>query len=213
MAPVKRGRRRTRTAEVAIVGPNPAVAREAAAWLSRDFPGAHLRPLSLSGYCARRGAPLPLVLAAAGLDLAADRRFLLAARERLLWSPASGDLYDAIAGVLTHLPERRVARAQSRGPATALLLEGDLTRERARAALGSPARHWIVEHVGRVRLPLGEIETLSAQGVRWSALQEVQLLGIAARKAPPRGIFPRGTRLFRPPERVRGAPRASNRGD
>ena len=197
MLGVRKRRRKTGAGDVAIVAPTPAAARATAAWLARDLPEARLRPLSLSGYCARRGAPLPFVLASAGLDPEADRAFFLAARDRLLWAPVSGDLYDAIAGVLTHLPARRVAPALGRGPGTALLLEGELTPERARAALLSSARHWIVEHVGRVRLSLAEIEELAAQGVRWSALHPARLMGVVQGLAGLGGIFPRGTRVFR----------------
>ncbi len=202
-------RRKTTAGDVAIVAATPAIARGAAAWLAHDLPEARLRCFSLPGYCARRGVPLPLVLATAGLDRDADRAFLLVARDRLLWPPASGDLYDAIAGVLTHLPTRRVSPALGRGPGTALLLEGELTSERARAALNSSARHWIVEHVGRVRLSSAEIEALAARGVLWSALHPARLVGVAFCGAGERGIFPRGTRLFRratPVIRARRAP-------
>ncbi|MEO8190618.1 MAG: hypothetical protein ABI682_09765 [Acidobacteriota bacterium] len=200
-------RRRTEAGEVAIVAPTREVARAAAAWLKADLPEARLLPLTVAGYCGRRGAPLPLLLAAPGLDPEADRAFLIAARGRLLWPPAAGDLYDAIAGVLTHLPVQRVAPEHGRGPATALLLEGELTPERARSALRSSARHWIVEHVGRVRLGPAEIDALSNEGVRWSALQAARLVGIAIAgpSSAPRGIFPAGTRVFRAPPAVNRA--------
>lgn len=201
--------------EVAVVAPTRKVARAAAAWLHGDLPEARLHPFTIAGYCARRGAPLPMVLAAVGADPEADRAFFIAARDRLLWPPAARDLYDAIAGVLTHLPARRAAPAQSRGPATALLLEGELTPERARSALRSSARHWIVEHVGRVRLGPADIDALSNEGVRWSALQAARLVGIAITGPfnAPRGIFPAGTRVFRAPEAVNRAraPRARTR--
>lgn len=197
--------------EVAIVAASAARARSAAQWLAPAFPHARLRPLSLSGYCSRQGAPLPLVLSAAGGDREADRRFLLAARDRLLWPAASGDLYDAIAGVLTHLPARRRAPSRERGPATALLLEGKVTAERLRSALRSSARHWIVEHVGRVRLSPAEVDRLSEEGVRWSALQPARLVGIADPAGAAAGIFPRGTRIFRPPPVSRAPSRAGRR--
>ncbi|MEP6768780.1 MAG: hypothetical protein ABJC61_08930 [Acidobacteriota bacterium] len=184
--------------EVAVVAASAARARAAALWLAAALPGVRLRPFSLSGYCSRQGAPLPLVLAAAGADREADRGFLLAARERLLWPAASGDLYDAIAGVLTHLPARRRAPSRNRGPSTALLLEGSVSAERVRSALRSSARHWIVEHVGRVRLSAAEMERLADEGVRWSALQPARLVGVADPAGAASGIFPRGTRVFRP---------------
>ncbi|MEP6800954.1 MAG: hypothetical protein ABJC07_03385 [Acidobacteriota bacterium] len=204
-------RRRTTTGDVAIVAATPAIARGAAAWLARDLPAARLRPFSLPGYCARRSVPLPLVLATAGLDRDADRAFLLEARDRLLWPPAAGDLYDAIAGVLTHLLPRGATPALPPGLKTALLLEGELTRERARAALTSSARHWIVEHVGLVRLSAADLVELAGKGVSWSALHPTRLLGVASCGAGERGIFPRGTRLFQRPSPVNRARRAPRR--
>ncbi|MDQ2869712.1 MAG: hypothetical protein M3S32_03140 [Acidobacteriota bacterium] len=184
--------------EVAVVASSAARARAAAVWLAPALPESRLRPFSLSGYGSCRGNPLPLILAAAGADREADREFLLAARDRLLWPAASGDLYDAIAGVLTHLPARRRAPAGDRGPATALLLEGTVTAERVRSALRSSARHWIVEHVGRVRVSAAEMKRLSEEGVRWSALEPARLVGVADPARAARGIFPRGTPIFRP---------------
>ncbi len=203
--------------EVAVVASSAARARAVALWLAGALPNARLRPFSLSGYGSRQGTPLPLVLAAAGADREADREFLLAARSRLLWPAASGDLYDAIAGVLTHLPTRRRAPARDRGPATALLLEGRVTAERVRSALRSSARHWIVEHVGRVRLSAAEMERLAEEGVRWSALEPARLVGVADPADASGGIFSRGTRIFRPAPlsapsgSVSGAPSRSGR--
>lgn len=184
--------------DVAVVAPAPASARRAATSLKRQMPAARLLPLSLAQYRVRRGAPLPVILAPAGADEASDRRFLETARNRILWEPAPADLYAAIAGVLTHLPERRRPRRAKEGePATALLLEGAITGARARAALASPARHWIVEHVGRVRLSGADLESLSVAGVRWSVLQPVVFLGIADRTGGARRLFPRATHIWR----------------
>ncbi len=186
------------TGDVAVVAPVPASARKTAAALKRQMPAARLVPLSLAQYCIRRAAPLPIILAPAGADEASDRRFLETARNRILWEPVPADLYAAIAGVLTHLPERRRQRRAKEGePATGLLLEGAVTFARARAALTSPARHWIVEHVGRVRLSGADLESLSIAGVRWSVLQPVVLLGIADRTGGARRLFPRATRIWR----------------
>ncbi|MFN2632256.1 MAG: hypothetical protein ABR610_02460 [Thermoanaerobaculia bacterium] len=202
--------------EVAVVASSAARARAAALWLAAALPDARLRPFSLSGYGSRQSAPLPLVLAGAGADRDADRGFFLAARDRLLWPAASGDLYDAIAGVLTHLPARR-APARDRGPSTALLLEGNVTADRVRLALRSSARHWIVEHVGRVRLSAAEMERLAEEGVRWSALEPARLVGVADPADASGGIFSRGTRIFRPAPlsapsgSVSGAPSRSGR--
>ena len=90
---------------------------------------------------------------------------------------------------------RRTSTPRSRKPSpdteagdlsTALLLEGDVDAERARAALASPVRRWIVEHPGRVRLSARDLGRLRAHGVTWSALEPVRLLGLAvcARTGP-----------------------------
>lgn len=90
-------------------------------------------------------------------------------------------MYAAIEGVITGLPRRR-QRPSPPAPgdfATALLLEGEVGPDRARAALASPVRRWIVEHAGRVRLSRKELERLRDSGVEWSALEPVRLLGVA----------------------------------
>lgn len=186
-----------------MVSATPSSARWAAAALASEFPSARLRPLSLAQYRARRGMPFPAILAPAGADRASDRRFLEAARARIFWKPAPEDLYAAIAGVLTDLPERRGRESApdpneyKQEPASALLLEGAITPARARAALASPARHWIVEHVGKVRLSGAQLASLSKAGVRWSVLHPARLLAIADRTGCARSLFPRGTRIWR----------------
>ena len=186
-----------------MVSATPASARSAAAALAPEFPSARLRAFSLAQYRARRGMPLPAILAPAGADRASDRRFLEAARAGILWKPAPQDLYAAIAGVLTDLPERRGRESapdpnmHTHEPASALLLEGAITPARARAALASPARHWIVEHVGKVRLSGAQLASLSRAGVRWSVLHPARLLAIADRTGCARRLFPRGTRIWR----------------
>jgi hypothetical protein len=203
--------------DVAVVSATPASARSAAAALAPEFPSARLLPLSLAQYRARRGVPLPAILAPAGADRASDRRFLEAARARILWKPAPQDLYAAIAGVLTDLPERHDREGapdfqkhqhkhkhkhehrhkHKHEPVSALLLEGAITPERARAALASPARHWIVEHVGKVRLSGAQLASLSRAGVQWSVLHPARVLAIADRTGCARSLFPRGMRIWR----------------
>jgi hypothetical protein len=186
--------------DVAVVSATPASARSAAAALAPEFPSARLLPLSLAQYRARRGVPLPAILAPAGADRASDRRFLEAARARILWKPAPQDLYAAIAGVLTDLPERRREKRpdpHKHEPVSALLLEGAITPARARAALASPARHWIVEHVGKVRLSGAQLASLSRAGVQWSVLHPARVLAIADRTGCARSLFPRGTRIWK----------------
>ena len=183
-----------------MVSATPASARSAAAALAPEFPSARLLPLSLAQYRARRGVPLPAILVPAGANRASDRRFLEAARARILWKPAPQDLYAAIAGVLTDLPERRREKRpdpHKHEPVSALLLEGAITPARARAALASPARHWIVEHVGKVRLSGAQLASLSRAGVQWSVLHPARVLAIADRTGCARNLFPRGTRIWR----------------
>jgi hypothetical protein len=67
------------------------------------------------------------------------------------------------------------------GRRTALLLEGDVTPERARAAAAGPApRHWIAERVQRVRIGEPLLEELRRLGIRWSVLEPVEVVAVAA---------------------------------
>src|SRR5450432_137632 len=91
--------------DVAVVAFRLPVARRAAITLRARMPAARLLPMTAPQYL-RRSPPLPLVLAVEGEDPEADRRFLENARDRLLWPPPGGDLYDALSGVLTSLPPR-----------------------------------------------------------------------------------------------------------
>jgi len=166
--------------EVAVVASSRAGARSAARALAARLPRARLRPLSQGEYLETEPL-LPVILASSESDRSARRRFFDEARRRLLWSAPSSDLYAAIEGVITRLPRRR-QRSSSSGAgdlATALLLEGEVGPGRAQAALASPVRHWIVEHPGRVKLPPSELARLREQGVTWSALEPVRLLGVA----------------------------------
>ena len=47
---------------------------------------------------------------------------------------------------------------------------------------GGP-RHWIVERVQRVRIPEAGLEELRLRGIRWSVLEPVEVVGIAASAA------------------------------
>ncbi|HEY6051200.1 MAG TPA: hypothetical protein VIZ58_08115 [Thermoanaerobaculia bacterium] len=166
--------------DVAVVAPTKAAARSAARALSHRLPGARLHPLSEAGFL-RTETLLPLILAPGAGDAASRARFFDRARARLLWSAPASDLYAAIEGVITTLPRRRPrSSSAARGDlSTALLLEGEVGPDRARAALRSPVRHWIVEHPGRVKLSPRALERLRNAGVTWSALEPVHLLGVA----------------------------------
>ncbi len=187
---------------VAIVARHRDVARAAAIRLHARLPRARLLPMSLPDYLRRRRdpAPLPVVLVADGGDPDRDRAFLESARDRLLWPAPGGDLYDALAGVLTSLPPRP-RRSRPRRPedaeTTGLLLEGTVTSERALAALASPVRRWVVEHAASVRASPAQLARLAREGVTWSVLIPVPLLAVAASGPAARGLFPRGTPVWR----------------
>jgi hypothetical protein len=171
----------------ALVGP-----RQPPAAAARGIPCAPLERLSLDDYLRARSAPDRVVLCPQGRSLDADLAFLRAAKSRLLWPSPPSDIADAIAGLVTETaaaatatsavePARRPARSRSQGPLhAALLLEGLVTRERAEAALASPARLWVVESVRCVSLGAADLEALARKGVRWAALRPVELSGLAA---------------------------------
>jgi hypothetical protein len=82
-----------------------------------------------------------------------------------------------------------------------------VTLDRARSAASSGApRDWIVERVQRVRIARRDLDDLARLGVRWSVLEPVRVLAIAASDALARAR-PRWARLL-PPD-VAVWPRAS----
>jgi hypothetical protein len=190
---------------VAIVAPTRASARSAAVFLKQRLGGA-ATACSLAGYLASERAPGRIVLCPAGRSLERDIDFLRAARERTLWNPPDAIVLGAIEGLLGSLPPA-AARARprprrARDTRTALLLEGTVTSARARAALGSDARLWIVEHPRRVRVSRPLMERLRKVGVRWSALDPVSVVAIlasprlAAARSRWKGLVPAGTPLW-----------------
>nr|MDQ5870971.1 hypothetical protein [Acidobacteriota bacterium] len=76
------------------------------------------------------------------------------------------------------------------------LLEGEVTSARAESAAASGApRQWIVERVQRVRIPRAGLEELRRLGIRWSALEPVEVIGLAASPELVRAPSRWGTRL------------------
>lgn len=151
-----------------------------------------------------------MVLCPVGRSLEREIDFLRAARERALWEPPGEIVFDAIEGLLGSIPAapargRRGARQASERDAV-LLLEGLVTSERARAALASDARLWIVEHPRRVRVNRHLLESLQKTGVRWLALDPVILIAVLASprlgqaRSRWRHLLPAGTRLWIKPE-------------
>lgn len=199
---------------VAAVAPTRASAAAAAACLRRRL-GGGVAAYSLSGYLASARAPGRIVLCPAGGSLAREIAFLQAAHERALWRPPDEIVLAAIEGLLGSLPPSAV-RGRPRGrrapeAGAALLLEGTVTSQRARAALASDARLWIVEHARRVRVGRPLMERLRRIGVRWSALDPVTVVAVLASprleaaRAVWKDLVPPGTSLWI--RRPRGARR------
>jgi hypothetical protein len=190
---------------VAVVAPTRASARSAASFLKRRLGGA-VTACSLAGYLASERAPGRIVLCPSGPSLEREIDFLRAARERTLWNPPDEIVLGAIEGLLGSLPPA-AARGlpgprRARGRRTALLLEGRVTSERARAALASDARLWIVEHPRSVRVSRPLMDRLRRCGVHWSALEPVIVVGVlasprlAAARSRWKGLLPPGTPVW-----------------
>ena len=178
--------RKATSANLALIGP-----KKPPEGASRRIPLARIERFSLDGYLAADRAPGRVVLCTQGADLDADLAFLRAAKARLLWPAPPRNIADAIAGLVTGAPP-----ARGRSPArragllsTALLLEGAVTRARARAALAAPERLWVVESVRRTRLSEEDLGELARAGVRWSALKPVEVVGLVASPALARASF------------------------
>lgn len=190
---------------VAVVGPTRASARSAASFLSPRLGGA-VSACSLAGYLASARAPGRIVLCPSGRSLESQIGFLRAARERVLWSPPDAIVSSAIEGLLGSLPPAAAQGGfrprRSREGATALLLEGWVTSERARAALASDARLWVVENPRRVRIGRALLERLRRTGVEWSALEPVSVVAVfasprlAAARSRWRSLVPPGTPVW-----------------
>ena len=190
---------------VAVVAPTRASARSAAVFLSQRLGGA-VTACSLAGYLASEQAPGRIVHCPAGRSLEGDIDFLQAASERSFWPPPDAIVLGAIEGLLGSLPPAaargRLRRGRARDARTALLLEGTVTSERARAALASDARLWIVEHPRKVRVSRSLMERLRKAGVRWSALDPVSVVAVlasprlAAARSRWKDLVPPGTPLW-----------------
>jgi hypothetical protein len=146
---------------IACVAPSRAGSRTLAREIARRLPGERVEGYSLVGYLTSDGAPSRIVLCAAVGAAASDRRFLERAVERLLWPPPPRRLRAAIGGLRNEEEtpgDSGRTRAGGEDDTAALLLEGVVGRDRARAALraGGP-RAWIVEAPGSVRLPESEL--------------------------------------------------------
>ena len=106
-----------------------------------------------------------------------------------MWPAPSSDFRDAIAGLRTETARPRLARLRDAPPdagdtVAALLLEGRVGPARMRALLASGGpREWIAESPGHVELPSRWADRLARAGVRWSALEPVELVALTPRPA------------------------------
>lgn len=193
---------------IACVAPAGRPAKALAAGVAGLVGGERVEAFSLAGYL---GAPAPasrIVLCPAGASVAADLEFLALAAGRLLWPAPPARLHQAIGGLRTKDgPARPAARRAAFRPAgglvTALLLEGEVGVARARAAFAaSGPRDWVVESPGRVRLTRRELDRLARAGVRWLALEPIELVALYATPALARArsrwqeILPPATRVW-----------------
>jgi hypothetical protein len=170
-------------AAVAVVAETDREARSAAAALLERAPESLLAPASLTDYLSDPGAPSSVILCATRGPARRATNFLQRAAARLLWPAPPADMDAAIGGLRESAPGRSRAR-RSGSLRAALLLEGPVAHVRARAALAAAAdggpHEWIVESVRHVRLRDRSLAALARAGVRWSALEPVELVAVYA---------------------------------
>lgn len=197
---------------VAVVAATAAEARDAAGALTRRVPGFRPVPAALAAYLANPDAPARVILCATRGPAARGLAFLSRAAGRLLWPAPPADIDAAIGGLRDTDHPRRPGGASRPGRlAVALLLEGAVDRLRTRAAFAAVGkagpRDWIVESARHVRLPAPQLAALERAGVRWSALEPVELVAIYAAEAVARALrrrtgIPRGTPVWLTPGRA-----------
>jgi hypothetical protein len=170
---------------IGVIARTERLARSAAPHVRARLARASIRPCSLRGFLADPASPRRIVLCAGGPSPAGGIEFLRHARERLLWPAPAAEFEEAVGGIRAEPASSRPAAALRRIPArdgkiaAALLLEGSVGPARARAALASAGpRDWIVEGAKRVRVPDRLFDQLSRAGIRWSALEPVELIAV-----------------------------------
>jgi hypothetical protein len=174
-------RLRSRTVPVCVVAPTLTRARTAISELSDSWDGA-LEPATLTRFLARRQST-DFLLCPEGRDLSRDLSYLRDARSRLLWRAPDEDLSAAIAGLRggeVGPLSKRARQEREGGLRRALLLEGVVDAQRARTALASDLRQWIVESPFAVRLDARERQRLEKAGVSWFALAPARLVALVA---------------------------------
>jgi len=167
----------TSTTWLALVGSGRPPARPVS-----GLPRGRIRRFSLAAYLAARRAPDRVVLCPSGESLAGDLAFLRRAWERLILAAPPRDIAEAIRGLRTgDPPALGPPSARGRGPLhRALLLEGLVTERRARSAIASPARLWVVESPRSLRLSDATLSRLKRSRVRWAALKPVVVVASVA---------------------------------
>ncbi len=198
--------------DVAVVAATAAEARAAAADLRPRVPGCAVHAAGFAAYLADPRAPARVILCATRGPAERGAAFLGRATARLLWPAPPADIDAAIGGLREPAHARPAARPRQPGrrlaagrlPA-ALLLEGSVDRARARAALAAAAcggpHDWIVESARHVRLPDRSLASLARSGVRWSALEPVELVAVYAARPVARALrartaLPRGAPVW-----------------
>lgn len=174
-------RLRPQPVPVCVVAPTLTRARAAISEISPSWDGA-LEPATLTSFLARRRS-IDFLLCPEGRDLSRDLSYLREARSRMLWRAPDEDIHAAIAGLRGEEvgPLSRRARQEGEGGRRrALLLEGVVDAPRARAALSSDLRQWIVESPFAVQLSARERQRLEKAGVSWFALAPPRLVALAA---------------------------------
>lgn len=170
--------------EIGLVAPTAAVARARRSQLSPRLADIRVVPLSLDAFLADAGAPGRIVLCPEGRNVARDLAFLRTVHERALWPPPDAELAGAIAGLRgSHdaVPHRVDSLPGRRGRQSALLLEHEVTLARARLAASSGApRDWIVERAQSVRIGAAGLGELRRLGIRWSVLDPIEVIAVAA---------------------------------
>jgi hypothetical protein len=175
-------------ARIVCLSPSGRLAPAVAQRIGAESGPARIEALSLSGYLAAPRPPRRIVLCPAGRSLPADLRFLRRVAQRLLWPPPPAGFADAIAGIrppATAAARRSGRPTVARAPiAAALLLEGPVGPDRVRRALAAAGpRDWIVESPRSVLIPERSLARLARAGVRWSALEPVEVVGLFASPA------------------------------
>lgn len=205
------------TRAVVCITPAGRLPRATAAAIEAALPGVPRTTRSLSRYLAAPGSDSRILLVPAGASVSRDLAFLRHAARRLLWPAPSADFRDAIGGLRTEGSSPRAERTrqpprrQARGTVTALLLEGRVDPSRMRAILASGApRDWIVESPRHVVLPAGLERALERAGVRWSALEPVELVAVCVGAALAK-VRARWRRLLPPRTAVWIRPETSSR--